>query len=77
MQGCHNTHPALPSLLQGLQLPTTLLPPLLHARDYFLLMPPDASGWEQTMPLGWGLGKGRRGGGMTNLLSGKIAPLNN
>lgn len=32
-EGCHNTHPALPSLLQGLQLPTALLPPLLHTRD--------------------------------------------
>lgn len=34
----------------------------------FLSMPPDA---KQRTPLGWGLEKGRGGGGMTNLLSGK------
>lgn len=61
-----------PSFLQGLQLPHHTPSPTFIP----LSMPPDAKGWEQTIPLGWGLKKGKGEGRMTNLLSGKIAPLN-
>lgn len=54
--------------------PSTPLPPAGTAAPHrtpssapprsglFLSTPPDANGWEQTMPLGWGLEKGRAGG---------------